>query len=140
MDRNRIRQTERIHACLAVAVGYATMLKRHALDAAGQVERPRHRIRIGGIHLGDGGHLRFGQILVPAELLQHGKGEFRVAVLDFRILRIRSVRQQADLPRCAVGKLLLAFESEAGPERPAAVHHAEIGIVKQRRARMPHLG
>ena len=40
VNRNGIGQAERIHACLAVAVGNATMLQRHALDAAGQVERP----------------------------------------------------------------------------------------------------
>src|SRR5262249_12437543 len=40
MDRYWIGQAERIHARLAVAVRHATVHQRHALDAAGQVERP----------------------------------------------------------------------------------------------------
>ncbi len=136
VNRNGIGQAERIHARLAVAVGDAAVHQRHALDPARQVERPRHRIGIGGIDPGDGGHFRFRQILVPAELLQARQREFRIAVLDLRILGVGAIRQQADLSRRAVGKLLLALDAETRPERAAAVHHAEICVVEQRRTWM----
>ncbi len=51
VHRDRIRQAERVHARLAVAVGHAAVLQRHALDAARKIERPRHRVRIGRIDL-----------------------------------------------------------------------------------------
>ena len=70
VNRNRIGQAERIHARLAVAVGHAAVHQRDALDAARQVERPRHRVGIGGIDPVDRGHFGLGKILVPAELLQ----------------------------------------------------------------------
>ena len=112
------------------------MHQRHALDAARQVERPRHRVGIGGIDLVDRGHLRFGKILVPAKLLQARQREFRIAILDFGILGVGSVRQQADLSRRAVGKLLLALDAETGPECAATIHHMEICVVEQRRTWM----
>ena len=36
--RDRVRQTERVHACLAVAVRNAAVFESHALDSARQIE------------------------------------------------------------------------------------------------------
>ena len=49
MRRDGVRQAERIGARLAVAVGDAAVLDRDALDAARQVDRPGHRVRVGGV-------------------------------------------------------------------------------------------
>ena len=109
---------------------------RDALDAARQVDRPGHRVRLGRIDLVDHRHLRLGQVLVPAELLEHAEGEFGIAVLDLRILGVGAVGQQADLHGRAIRPLLLALDAEARAEGAAAVHGGEIGVVEQRRARM----
>ena len=45
MHRDRVRQSEGVHARLGIAIGYAAMLQGNALDAAGKIDRPSHRIR-----------------------------------------------------------------------------------------------
>ncbi len=140
MHRNGIRQAERVHARLAVAVRYAIVFQRHPLNPAGEIGRPGHRIGIGRVDLHDRGHFGLAEILVPAQLLQARQRELRIAILNLGILGIGLVGEKADLARGAVGQLLLALETKARPERTAAIHHGEVGVVEQRRARMFHLG
>ena len=116
------------------------MHQRHALDAARQIERPRHRIGIDRIDSVDRGHFGLGQIRVPAKLLQARQREFRIAVLKSPNPWNKSRRQQADLPGRAVRQLLLTLDAKTRAERAAAVHHMQIGIVEQRRAGMPDFG
>ena len=71
MDRNRVRQAERIHARLGVAVRNTAMLQRDALNAAGKIDRPGNRVRRGRVDLVDDRNFCLGQVLVPAELFQH---------------------------------------------------------------------
>src|SRR5262249_46371846 len=98
---------------------------------AGEVERPRDGVRVGAADLLDGRALRFGEVLVPAELLEHPVVELRIAVLDLRTLGIGALRQQSDA---------VALDTEAGAERAAAVHDVQMRVVEQRRARMFDLG
>ena len=95
--RDGIRQAERVGARLAVAVRDAAVLDRDALDAARQVDRPGHRIRRGRVDLVDHRQLGLGQILVPAELLEHAERELGIAVLDLGVLGVVAVAEQADL-------------------------------------------
>ena len=97
VHRDGIRQAERVGARLAVAVRHAAVLDRDALDAAGQIDRPGHRIRRGRVDLVDHRQFGFGQVLVPAELLQHAERELRIAVLDLGVLGVVAVAEQADL-------------------------------------------
>ena len=124
---------------LPLPYGRAAVLDRHALDAAGQVDRPGHRARIGRVDALDRRQFGRGEVLVPAELLQHGVGELRIAVLDLGVLGVVAVAEQADLAGRAVRQLLLALQAEAGPERAAALLDREVGVVEQRRAGMLEL-
>ena len=88
-----------------------------------------------------------GQVLVPAELLQHGVGELRIAVLELAVLGVDALGQQVvlelllDLLAARVLHLDLdhALDAEAGAEGAAAVLHGHGGVVEDRRARMAHL-
>ena len=95
---------------------------------------------LAGIDLVDHRQFGLGQVLVPAELLQHANRELRISVLDLRIFGRTSIGQQADLHRGAVGQLLLALDAEARTEHTAAIHRGEVCIVEQRRAGMFDLG
>src|SRR4051812_1495270 len=88
VDGDGVRQIPGDRARLAVAVRYAAVVDRHALDAAGEVDRPGHGVGVGGVHLLDDRHFLRGEILVPAELLQHPERELGIAVLDVRVLRV----------------------------------------------------
>ena len=127
MHRDRVRQAERVHACLGVAVGHAAVLERHALDAARQIGRPGHRIGLVAADLLNHGQFVRGQIGVPAELLEHAIGELGIAVLDLGVLRIGALGEQVDA---------VALDAEARAERAAAVHDVEVRVVEQRRAGM----
>ena len=71
VHRDGVGQAERVGARLAVAVGDAAVLDGDALDAARQIDRPGHRIRRGRVDLVDHRQFGLGQVLVPAELLEH---------------------------------------------------------------------
>ena len=75
--------------------------------------------------------LGFGEILVPAELLEHAVGELGIAVLDLGAERVGALGQEVVLARRAVGQLDLALDAEAGAERAAAVHDVQIGVVER---------
>ena len=116
------------------------MLDRDALDAARQVDRPRYRIWRGRIDLVDDRKLGLGEILVPAELLEHAERELRIAILDFGVLRVIAVAEHADLAGASVGQLFLALDTKAGTECAATFLDRKVGVVEQRRARMSECG
>ncbi len=132
MHRDRVRQSERIHARFAVSVRNAAMLQRNALNAAGKIERPRNGVRRSRAYFVDYLHFGGGQIRVPAELFENRKGKLRVTVLDVGILRERTVGQQADLAGRAIRQLLFALKTESRAETATAVHRGKVRIIKQR--------
>ena len=71
VHRDRIRQAESIGARLAVAVVDAAVRHRDALDAARQIDRPRHAVGIVAADFLDHRELFRLEVLVPAELLEH---------------------------------------------------------------------
>src|SRR3546814_15853158 len=94
------------------------MLDGDALDAAREVGLParlrtRHRV--------DRLALVVGEILVPAELLEHLHGELGIAVPDLRAGREGAVGQQAHA---------VALHTEAGTEAEAA-----LGTIGKRQGR-----
>ena len=122
------------------------MLDRHALNSAGKVERPGHRVGIGGIDPLDDFHLLRGEVLVPAELFEHGQGELGISVLDFGADRIGALGEEivVILPFDLLPVLHHlafddAFDTEPGAERAAAFLHRKIGVVEDRRAGMLEL-
>ena len=121
MHRNGIRQVPGIGAGLAVAVGNAAVRDGDALDAAGQISRPRHAIGIARADLLNRRQLGFGKVLVPAKFLQHPQGELRVAILDFGVLRVVAVAEQTDFAGSSIGQLFLAFHPEACAEGAPAL-------------------
>src|SRR5205807_5807086 len=98
------------------------------------------RIRSGRVDLVDHRHFCFGQVLVPAQLFEHAEREFRIPVLDLRILGIGSIGKQAHLDARAVSLLLLTLDAKAGAETTAALHPRKIGVVEERSARMLDFG
>ena len=122
------------------------MLDRHALDAAREVGRPRHGIRIGRVHLLNDRHFLRREIAVPAELLEHAEREFGVAVHDRRADRIGAFGEQVlvdfllDL-LAVLHDLALdhPLDAEARAEGAAALLHRQVGVVEDRGARMLEL-
>ena len=94
---------------------------------------------VAGLTFLDHGQLGFGEVLVPAELLQHAERELRIAVLDLGVLGVIAVAEQADLALGAVRQRFLALHAEAGAERAAAFLDEQVGVVEQRRAGMLEL-
>src|SRR6202022_2376814 len=143
VDRNWVRKIPGDHARLAVTIRRTAVLDRHALDAAGKVERPGHGIGIGGIDALDNFHFLRREVLVPTELLEHAEGELRISVLDFRAGGIRALGEQVVvlllfdfLPVFHHLALDNAFDTEAGTEGAAAFLHVQVGVVEDRRPRM----
>src|SRR5262249_30412817 len=104
--------------------------------AAGEVDRPRDRVGVVAADALDDGLLGGGEILVPAELLEHPIGELGIAVLDLPAQRVGALGPKVVLSRRAVRKLDRALHAEAGAEGAAAVHHAQIGVVERMGAGM----
>ena len=77
--------------------------------------------------------------LSQPSFLSTPKRELRIAVLDLGILGVIAVAEQTDFALAAVGQRLLALHAEARAERAAAFLDREVGVVEQRRARMPEL-
>ena len=94
---------------------------------------------LAGLMLLDRRQFGRGEVLVPAELLQHGVGELRIAVLDLGVLGVIAVAEQADLAGRAVRQLLLTLQAEARTERAAALLHRKVGVVEDRRSGMLEL-
>ncbi len=136
MDRHGIGQIPRHRAGLAVAIRHHAMLQRDADDAARQVDRPADAIGIVAADLVDGRQFGLGEILVPAELLEHAVGELGIAVGQLRALAVGALGQQVDVLHRAVRLLLLVDHAEAGAERAAAVLGVKVGVVERMRARM----
>ena len=140
VHRDRVGQIPRIGARLAVAVVDAAVLHRHALDAAGQIDRPGHGVGIGAADLLDRGLFGLGEIAVPAELLQHAVGELRIAVLDLGVLGIGALGQQVVLLLDLVPSGMLDLRRST-PKRarkvPPPSMIGQVGVVEQRRSRMP---
>ena len=90
MHRDWIGQIPGDRPRLAVAVGRTTVLDRDALDAAGKIRRPRHRVDIVGAACDffDGRQFCGRKILVPAQFLEDTHREFRIAVLNLRTRQI----------------------------------------------------
>src|SRR5258708_38407985 len=101
------------------------MFQRDALEAAREVDRPRHGVDLlrAARYPRDRRQFVGGEVSVPSELLQDRHGEFGIAVGDLRALRIGSLREEA---------YPVPLDAEPGAERAAAVHHMEIGVVEQR--------
>ena len=78
-----------------------------------------------GIHPLDDRHFLRGEILVPAELLEHAERELGISVLDLGADRIGAVGEQADP---------VALDAETRAERTAAFLHRQIGVVEHGRA------
>src|SRR6266404_78756 len=127
VDRNGIRQVPGDHTRLPIAVGYAAVINRHTLDAAREVDRPGHGVGIGGIYLSDHRHFLRCEIVVPSELLEHAERELGIPILDLGSDRIGAVGEQADA---------VALHAETRAERAAAFLHRQIGVVKNRGARV----
>jgi hypothetical protein len=100
----------------------AVLLQAYALNAAREVERPRYGVGIVAADPFDGCPLRVGQVGIPAELLEHAVGELGIAVADIGTDRVGPVGQQRDA---------VALDTEAGAERPAAVHDVQVGVVER---------
>jgi hypothetical protein len=112
------------------------VLDRHALDAAGEVDRPGHRSALLPPIRSITASLGRGEVLVPAELLEDAVGELGIAVLDLGVLGVIAVAEQADLAGRTVRQLLLALQTKARAERAAAFLDRKVGVVEQRRARV----
>src|SRR6185295_1312638 len=87
------------------------------------------------------------EVLVPAEFLQHAKGELGIAVLDLRTNGVRAFGKKIIvifplhlLPVLHHLALHDALDSEPRAEGAAALLHRKVGIVEDRRAWMPVLG
>ena len=83
-----------------------------------------------------------GEILVPAELLEHAERELGIAVLDLGADRIGALGEEVVvhflLDLLAVFHHLAlddALDAEARAERAAAFLHRQIGVVEDRRCR-----
>src|SRR3546814_3874663 len=73
------------------------MAEHHPLNTAGQVGRPAHLVNgVAADPLDDSAFL-WCQVPVPAELLQHGHRELRIAVGQLRALRVRSEEHTSEL-------------------------------------------
>ena len=139
MHRHRIGQVPRHRAGLAVAIGHHAMLQRDANDAARQVDRPADAVGIVAADLVDGGEFGLGEILVPAELLQHAIGEFGITVGQLRTLAVGAFGQQVDVLDRTVRLLLFVDDAEARAEGAAAVLGVQVGVVERVRPGMPDL-
>ena len=139
MHRHRIGQIPRHRAGLAIAVSHHAMLQRDADDAAGEIDRPADAVGVVAADLVDGRKLRFGEILVPAQLLEHAIGEFGITVGQLRTLAVGAFGQQIDVLHRAVRLLLLVHHAKTRAERAAAVLGMKVGVVERMRARMPDL-
>src|SRR5215207_3003329 len=104
VDRDRVRQVPGIRPGLAVAVVDHPVLEADPLDAAREVDRPRHRVDVVAADALDDGELLRLEVLVPAELLQHAHGELGVAVGQLRALGVGALGEE---------RLAVALESEA---------------------------
>src|SRR6185369_2506016 len=71
-----------------------------------------------------------GEIFVPTQLLQDPHRKFWIAVLNLRTGKKRAFREK---------RLAIALCSETGAESVAAVHGSCIGVIQNRRSRMPDL-
>src|SRR5713226_3867931 len=141
---DRIRQIPGNHARLAVAIGYAAVLDRDALDAAGKIERPGNGIGIGCVDPPDDFHLRSSEVLVPAEPLEDAESELGITIPDFRAGRVGAFGEQIFmlflfdlLPIFHNLALDHALNAEAGAERPTTFLHRQAGVVEYRRSRVP---
>ena len=112
------------------------MLQRDADDAAGQIDRPADAVGIVAADLVDGGEFGRGEILVPAELLEHAIGELGIAVGELRALAVGAFGQQVDVLHRTVRLLLFVDHAETRAERAAAVLGVKVGVVERMRSRM----
>src|SRR3546814_8923451 len=88
------------------------MAEHHPLNAAGEVGRPAHLVNgVAADPLDDSAFL-WCQVTVPAELLQHGHRELRIAVGQLRALRVGPLRKK---------RLAIPLHAETGPERASAI-------------------
>src|SRR3546814_738904 len=128
VDGDRIGQVPRLCARLAVAIRVAAMAEHHPLNTAGQVGRPAHLVNgVAADPLDDSAFL-WCQVPVPAELLQHGHRELRIAVGQLRALRVGPLREK---------RLAISLHAETGSERASAIHDVKARVVEIGRARMP---
>jgi hypothetical protein len=147
MHRYGVRQTERIGAGLAVTIVDTAVLHGDALDAAREVDRPGDGAHIIAADLLDGGELGLGEVLVPAQPLEHRVGELRIAVLDLGSERVRAFGEEIVLLLFLDLDAVLhdlgldhTFDAEAGAERAAAIHDMEMSVVELVSAGMLELG
>src|SRR3546814_6619218 len=92
------------------------MAEHHPLNTAGQVGRPAHLVNgVAADPLDDSAFL-WCQVPVPAELLQHGHRELRIAVGQLRALRVGPLREK---------RLAIPLHAETGSERASALRSEE---------------
>src|SRR4030095_5508861 len=89
-------------------------------------------------------HFLRGEILVPAELLQHTKREFGVAVLDFGPGRVRPLGEKiVVLPLLDLLPVLDplvrddTLDAEAGAKGAASFAHRQVGVIEDWGPGMP---
>ena len=103
-------KVQTIHPGLGVAERRAAVLDGDTLDTAGKVGLPV--LALGELFL------RVGEVVPPAELLQHLGVELGIAVLDFRADAVGALGEQVHA---------VALHTETGTEIEAAVGHRLLG-------------
>src|SRR3546814_20234107 len=104
------------------------MAEHHPLNTAGQVGRPAHLVNgVAADPLDDSAFL-WCQVPVPAELLQHGPRELRIAIGQLRALRVGPLREK---------RLAISLPAQTGSARSSPIHAWTLRVVQLCRARFP---